>query len=136
MPEWIQPVILYVVELVLSGFLAWLGATVIKWLKTKTKNDKIIAFAETVKNVTTEAVKATYQTFVQGIKGTESWTPEAQVEALDRAITTAKTSLTSEAKKYIESQHGDINTYLGSLAESILYDLKNKPSETTTTSAQ
>lgn len=129
MPEWIQPVILYVVELVLSGFFAWLGAALIKWLKTKTNNEKIIGFAETIKNVITNAVKATYQTYVQEIKGTEAWTPEVQAKALNKAIETAKTSLTSEAKKYIESQHGDINIYLGSLVESVLYDLKNKPKE-------
>ena len=126
--DW-QQLIIYAIEVIGTGLLSWLGTAAIKWLKTKTKNEKVIALAESVRTVTTNAVKATYQTYVQAIKGTDAWTEEAQLKALNDAIATAKTSMTTEAMAYLESQHGDINVYLGSLAESILYDLKNKFTE-------
>ena len=70
------------------------------------------------------AVKATYQSYVEGLKGTDAWTKEAQEKALQMALETAKAELTAGAKAYIEKYHGDINKYIATLIESILYDLK------------
>ena len=113
----------------LSALLSWLLALGIKWITSKIKNKELAALATTILTVATNAVKATYQSYVEAIKGTDGWTKEAQLKALDLALETAKSELSTEALAYIEKQHGDIDKYLKSLFESILYDLKNKPIE-------
>lgn len=117
---------------ILTGFISWGLTALVKWLSTKTKNKEILGLVETITTVVNTAVKATYQSYVEGLKGTDAWTKEAQEAALKMALETAKQQLTMEALKYIEEQHGDIDDYLKSLVESILYDLKNGKTATNT----
>jgi hypothetical protein len=103
-----------------------LGTTVaINWLNSKIKNKELAAFAATILTVVTAAVKATYQSYVESLKGTDAWTKEAQEKALQMALETAKNELTIGAIDYIKEQHGDVDSYLKTLIESVLYDLKN-----------
>lgn len=129
MSEFFVEYILPALGILLSGLMTWLTTVGIKWLNSKIKNKELAALAETVVIIATRAVKATYQTYVESLKGTDAWTEEAQKEALRKALETAKKELSTEALAYIEKQHGDVDEYLINLIESILYDLKNKPAE-------
>lgn len=124
-----QEIALSVIGIVITGLASWATTTLIAWLKTKIKNEKVAALAEDIVVIATNATKATYQSFVQAIKGTDAWTEEAQFQALDKSLETAKTFLSQDAVKYIQEKHGDVDTYLKSSIEAILYDLKNKPKE-------
>ena len=119
------PYLLPAIGTALGGLLSWLLAVGIKWVTSKIKNKELAALAATIISVTGNAVKATYQAYVEGIKGTDGWTKDAQEKALQNALETAKASLTVDALAYIQEQHGDIDAYLKTLVESILYDLKN-----------
>ena len=120
-----QPYILPAIGMVITALITWAGSVFIKWLSTKIKNKELLALATTITTVAQNAVKATYQTFVESIKGTAEWNEETQKQALESTLATIKSELTTEALAYIESQHGDIMAYLRTLVESILYDLKN-----------
>lgn len=115
-----------VLGIILTGLASWGTSVLIKWLNSKIKNKELAAFATTIVTVINNAVKATYQTYVESIKGTDLWTKEAQERALQMALETAKSELTTEAISYIEEQHGDVEKYLVTLIESSLYDLKNQ----------
>lgn len=115
-----------VLGIILTGLASWGTSVLIKWLNSKIKNKELAAFATTIVTVINNAVKATYQTYVESIKGTDLWTKEAQEHALQMALETAKSELTTEAISYIEEQHGDVEKYLVTLIESSLYDLKNQ----------
>lgn len=115
-----------VLGIILTGLASWGTSVLIKWLNSKIKNKELAAFATTIVTVINNAVKATYQTYVESIKGTDLWTKEAQERALQMALETAKSELTTEAIAYIEKQHGDVEKYLVTLIESSLYDLKNQ----------
>lgn len=119
------PYLLPAIGTALGGLLSWLLAVGIKWVTSKIKNKELAALAATIISVTGNAVKATYQAYVEGIKGTDGWTKDAQEKALQHALDTAKSELTVDALAYIQEQHGDIDVYLKTLVESILYDLKN-----------
>ena len=129
MSDFFVKYILPALGILLSGLATWLTTVGVKWLNSKIKNKELAALAETVVIIATRAVKATYQTYVESIKGTDAWTEEAQKKALHDALETAKKELSTEALAYIEKQHGNIDKYLINLIESILYDLKNKPEE-------
>lgn len=110
---------------IITGLASWGTAVLIQWFNSKIKNKELAAFAATVLTVVSSAVKATYQSYVEGLKGTDAWTKEAQEKALHMALTTAKEELTTEALAYIQEQHGDVDKYIKMLIESVLYDLKN-----------
>lgn len=114
-----------ILGVILTGLASWGTTVLIQWLNTKIKNKELAAFAATILTVVNSAVKATYQSYVEGLKGTNAWTKEAQEKALQMALETAKEELTTEALAYIQEQHGDIDQYIKTLIESVLYDLKN-----------
>lgn len=114
-----------VLGVILTGLASWATTMLIKWLNTKIKNKELAAFAATILTVVNSAVKATYQSYVEGLKGTDAWTKEAQEKALQMALDTAMRELTTDALAYIEQQHGDVKAYIKTLIESVLYDLKN-----------
>lgn len=128
-----QEYLLSALGIIFTGLFTWLAKVVTAWLNSKIKNKYIAALASSIVVVVTNAVKATYQSYVEGLKGTDAWTKDAQEKALQMALETAKTELTTEALAYIQEQHGDINSYLKTLIESVLYDLKNSNKNTSTT---
>jgi predicted PurR-regulated permease PerM len=111
--------------ILITGLVTWGTAVLVKWLNTKIANKEVAGFAATIVTVVGNAVKATYQAYVQAIKGTNLWTSDAQKEALKYALETSKAELTEGAINYIKETHGDVDKYLTTLIESILYDLKN-----------
>lgn len=126
LPEPINEIIFNVLTIIITGLATWLTSVIVNWLNTKIKNQKAADFLKTITEVVTNAVKSVWQSYVSALKGTEAWTAEAQKNALDKALQTAKASLTTDALRYIEKQHGPVDDYLTSLIESIIYDLKNK----------
>ena len=129
MSEFFVEYILPALGILISGLATWLTTVGVKWLNSKIKNKELAALAEMIAIIATRSVKATYQTYVENIKGTDAWTEEAQKKALRDALNTAKKELPTKALAYIEKQHGNVDEYLINLIESILYDLKNKPEE-------
>ena len=116
-----------VIATVVLVLLIWGVNKLALWISVKFEGTKFAQISLKVSSVITRAVKATYQTYVQGIKGTDAWTEDAQKKALTDALNTAKSQLTQEAIEQIEKNYGDVDKYLESEVESTLYDLKNKP---------
>jgi uncharacterized protein YacL len=126
-----QEILFSALGVIITGLATWLTTVAINWLNSKIKNKELAMFAETVLKVVREAVKATYQSYVESLKGTDAWTKEAQEKALNDALKTAKSELTDGAIEYIKQYHGDVDEYITTLIHSILYDLKNGKKTTT-----
>ena len=119
-----QEILFSALSIIITSLVTWGMTVLIKFLNSKIKDKELAAFATTITTVVGNAVQATFQTYVQALKGTDAWTKEAQENALKMALETVKSSLTTDALAYIESQHGDIDKYLTTLIESTLYGLK------------
>ena len=65
----------------LTALGSWVLVKVKNLVATKIKNTKTQALLLGAVDVVASVVKATYQTYVQAIKGTEAWTQEAQKNA-------------------------------------------------------
>ena len=126
--DW-QSIIIQIVSLVLAALGAWVLAKVKSLINTKIKNEKARALLNSATTVVSNVVKATYQTYVESIKGTDAWTKAAQEKALQDAVTSARSQLSEEVEKYISENFGDVETWIKSLVETTLYNLKNKPTE-------
>lgn len=110
----------------LTALGSWVLVKVKNLVATKIKNTKTQALLLGAVDVVASAVKATYQTYVQAIKGTEAWTQEAQKNALQQALHNAQVQLSTEAKDYIQANFGDVGAWVQNQIEATLYDLKNK----------
>lgn len=128
----IMQIIFSALGVILTGLASWGTTVAIKWLNTKIKNRELAALAEDVLLVVNSAVKDTYQSYVEGLKGTDAWTKEAQEAALEKALATAKKELTTGALEYITENYGDVNEYLKTKIGAVLYDLKNGKTATNT----
>ena len=125
-----QQILINIAITVAAALLTALGSWVLVKVKTlvstKIKNQKAQALLSGIVDVIASVVKATYQTYVQAIKGTEAWTQEAKKPALQLAAEAAHAQLSTEAKDYIQANFGDVGAWLQNQIEATLYDLKNK----------
>lgn len=125
-----QQILINIAITVAAALLTALGSWVLVKVKTlvstKIKNQKAQALLSGIVDVIVSVVKATYQTYVQAIKGTEAWTQEAQKHALQQAAEAAQAQLSTEAKDYIQANFGDVGAWVQNQIEATLYDLKNK----------
>lgn len=117
--------IISVCSVILTGLATWGLSLFTGWMNEKLKDKKFAKFATETLEIVTNCVKATYQTYVEAIKGTDMWTKEAQQTALRMALESAKETLSEDTKKYISETYGGLDEYLVNLIEAVLYDLKN-----------
>ena len=121
-----RELIISICSIILTGLATWAVAAITNWLNQKLKDKKSKNYALEAFNIVTACVKATYQTYVEAIKGTDAWTKEAQETALNLALESAKAQLNDSIKEYICSNYGSLDAYLIGLIEAVLYDLKKE----------
>ena len=117
--------IISVCSLIITGLATWLLGLFTSWMNEKLKDKKAQKYANDALDIVTKCVKATYQTYVEAIKGTDLWTKEAQTMALQMSLDAAKSQLNDNVKDYITNNYTSIDEFLTNLIESVLYDLKN-----------
>lgn len=120
-----QTLIIEIAAAILAAVGSWVLVKVKTLISTKIKNAKIAALLGGAVDVVASAVKVTYQTYVEAIKGTDAWTQEAQTIALQMSLDAAKSKLSEETKTYISENFGDVDLWLKEQIEAKLYDLKN-----------
>ena len=121
-----QEILFSAIGTILTGLLVWLVSIVTNWINSKIKNKNAAKILTSITTLVTNVVQATYQSYVEALKGTDAWTKKAQEEALNKAFTTIKNQLNNEGIKFIEENYGNVEEYIKTLIESILYKLKNK----------
>lgn len=125
MTQEIQAIIFSVIGIVLTTLVSWGMERLIKFLNTKIKNEKTVKIFERAIDIVDRAVKSTYQTYVESLKGTDAWTKEAQTTALNQAVREAKSILTAEAQAFIIEIYGNLDEWLRTEIEAKIYDLKS-----------
>lgn len=77
-----------------------------------TENIKVQGYIEEITAAITQAVSATSQTYVDALKESGEFTLEAQKEALQKSIETAKAILSPAALEFIDDVYGDFVDYV------------------------
>lgn len=122
----IQTILLSALSVVIKALVTWGTERLIALINTKLKNTKYAKYLTDSVDIVSRAVKTTYQTYVEALKDKNMFTGDAQVEALNKAKDIAVSQLSAEMKTFIESNFGDVEKWLTSTIESVIYDLKNK----------
>ena len=125
MPLTWNELILSVCSLILTGLAGWAVTAFTTWMNDKLKDKKSQKYAQEALDIVVSCVKTTYQTYVEAIKGTDLWDKDAQEYAFQMSLNNAKAQLNLDVQSYIAENYGDLDGYLTSLIESVLYDLKN-----------
>lgn len=118
-------------EIVIIPLLGALTVYLVTLLKAKTKeitdkieNDKADKYIYMLSNTITKCVIATNQTYVNNLKKDKAFTKEAQQEALKMTADAVLAILSDEAKSYLPTIVGDLNTYILTQIESEVNRLK------------
>lgn len=121
----LQNILIEVAVILLTALGSWVLAKVKALVNTKVKNEKARELLNVATSAVTSSVKATFQTYVQSIKGTDAWTKDAQIAALKKAADAAKSQMSKEVCVYISANFGDIDVWLENSIEAEIYTLKN-----------
>ena len=104
--------LLPVVLLALSTTIIYYTGVAIKAGKEKSKNALVDKYLDMLNITITNAVLATTQTYVDAMKKENAFDKEAQANAFNMTYEAVMKVLTDEAKLYLESAVGDLNTYI------------------------
>lgn len=125
MNQILTEVLVSVLSTLLLALLTFVGTKLTKLIDAKAKDAKGNTLLKEATNVVLSAVRATFQTYVESLKKTGAFTPEAQSEALGKAKATILSQLSNEVKDYIASNYGDLNEWITTQIESSINALKN-----------
>ena len=114
------PVILTIGTVFLSIFLN----TKKKEIKEKTDNEIAHKYLDMLEETIMKSVNATTQTYVESLKGKNAFDAEAQQEAFKKTYTAVLTTLTDEAKLYLNTIIGDLETYITTRIEHNVWSSK------------
>lgn len=121
-----KDILITIIGIILTAVITWLGNKASAFLTAHIKDAKALKYMSDITQIILNGVKATYQSYVEGLKGTDAWTKDAQKKALNMALDTITSQLSDELLKYIAENYGDVERWLIGKIESSLYDLKNK----------
>lgn len=100
-------VILYIVGALLSV----LSGLAIYWVNKKVKNEKVKDILLGACGIVSDGVDFVYQTYVQGLKGTDFWDEDAMKEANAKAVEYITKNLSKEAIDYIKANGKDVSEW-------------------------
>lgn len=78
----------------------------------KTDSTKKQDYIREIADAIADAVSATSQTYVDSLKNSGEFTPEAQKKAAEKALTACLASISPAAQEFVESVYGDLTEYL------------------------
>lgn len=122
--DW-HELLLYILEGLMSLILTIISVYLIPYLINKFAKDKDKVMLLALNDLVSTCVKSVYQTYVEALKGTQKWTAEAQKEALDKCYNQIMETASSELKSWLEKNQTNIETFIKSQIESMIYSLKN-----------
>lgn len=121
-----KEILISVASTVILALVTWISERLIKLINTKIQDQRFAHYLTAATAAVTDAVKATQQEFVDGMKKSGTFDEAAAKDALMRAKTKALQSLSIETRNFIDLYVGDVNQWLDTTIHSILHDLKEK----------
>ena len=92
-------------------FIKWLNAHMNE-VKSKTDNEEYEKYMTLLEKTITDCVIATNQTYVETLKAQGKFDALAQKEAFKKSADAVMLILTEDAKEYLSTAVGDLNTYI------------------------
>ena len=87
-------------------------------------NELLNQYIDTVQQIVYDVVLTVSQTYVDSLKDSQSFDEQAQKQAKQMAITTAKSLISYEAQEAIIKVYGNMDLYISNLIESMVKQSK------------
>ena len=110
---------------IILPLISFLGIKLSQWLSTKIKDEKAAALFTKAVDIVTNAVRITFQTYVESLKNSGSFGKEEQLIAFEKAKAIIISELTEDLKTFIVQNYGDLQTWISNQIEATIYKLKN-----------
>jgi len=110
---------------IILPLISFLGIKLSQWLSTKIKDEKAAALFTKAVDIVTNAVRITFQTYVESLKNSGSFGKEEQLIAFEKAKAIITSELTEDLKTFIVQNYGDLQTWISNQIEASIYKLKN-----------
>lgn len=110
---------------IILPLISFLGIKLSQWLSTKIKDEKAKALFTKATEIVTNAVRVTFQTYVESLKNSGSFGKDEQLIALNKAKDIITSELTEELKAFISENYGDLQAWISNQIEASIYKLKN-----------
>ena len=118
-------IIAALVTCIVLPLISFLGIKLSQWLSTKIKDEKAKALFTKAVDIVTNAVRVTFQTYVESLKNSGSFGKDEQLIALNKAKQIITSELTEELKAFISENYGDLQAWISNQIEASIYKLKN-----------
>ena len=110
---------------IILPLISFLGIKLSQWLSTKIKDEKAAALFTKAVDIVTNAVRITFQTYVESLKNSGSFGKDEQSIAFEKAKAISVSELTEDLKTFITQNYGDLQTWISNQIEATIYKLKN-----------
>lgn len=110
---------------IILPLISFLGIKLSQWLSTKIKDEKAAALFTKAVDIVTNAVRITFQTYVESLKNSGSFGKDEQSIAFEKAKQIITSELTEELKAFISENYGDLQAWISNQIEVSIYKLKN-----------
>lgn len=118
--------ILYVlVTTVIIPLITAIGVRIINKINGEIKDSQNNKMLTDATLVVTNAVKTVFQTYVESLKASGTFTLESQKEALHMAKKIALSQIKTDTQIFIQENFGDFDEWLANQIEATIYKLKN-----------
>ena len=124
MPQEVLNIIYSVISIIATGIASLIVAKVSQWLNAKIKDKKLAEAMTQILSIAENCVKEVFQTFVDSLKKEGMFDEEAQKEAFNKCKEKIKSQLSIELIQFIQDNFGDVESYITSLIESTIFNLK------------
>ena len=126
MPQEVLNIIYAALGVIITSLAGWGVAIFKNWVSSKIKDKHLAELVTRTFDIITDAVKSVYQTFVESLKAEGKFTKEAQAEAKEKALEIIKSRFTPDIVDYVKENYGDLEAWVNTQIEAVLYNLKNK----------
>lgn len=126
MSEILLNVLSVVVSAIILPLISVIGAKLVAWLSSKTKNEKATNTIKTANDIVMNAVKCVLQTYVDSLKKEGKFDEASQFLALSKAKEKALEQMNEQTKAFIEKNYGNLDSWLTTNIESTISTIKNK----------
>lgn len=126
MNEMLLNILSVLVSAVVLPIISLIGAKLVSWLSSKTKNEKSAAIIKEANDIVMNAVKCVLQTYVDALKKEGKFDEASQFLALSKAKEKALEQMSNDTKTFIEKNYGDLDLWLTTSIEATISTIKNK----------
>lgn len=121
-----KDILISIASTVILALVTWISERLIALINAKIRNQRFAHYLTAATAAVTDAVKATQQEYVDGLKKSGQFDETAAKEALGIAKDKVIQALSIETRTFIDNNIGDVNRWIETTIHSTLHDMKEK----------